>query len=97
MGRLAIVVGVVVLLVIGGGLTSQLMIGGQDSLFITQSSIPDASTLSAAPWQAEQLVLMVGFILFNLIGMGATVAILMWVLHWGVKRSEAEDAASASS
>lgn len=97
MRRLAIVVGVVIVLVIGGGLTSQIVSGGQNSLFITQSSIPDASTLSVAPWQAEQLVLLVGFILFNLIGMGVTIMIVMWVLHWGLKRSQAEEAAAADS
>jgi hypothetical protein len=82
-------------LIIGGGLTSQILAGGQGSLFITQSNTPDASTLAAAPWQTEQLVLFVGFILFNLIGMGVTVMIVMWLLHWGLKRSEAETAASA--
>ena len=94
MRRLAIVIGVVLVLVIGGGLTSQILSGGQDSLFITQSNIPDASTLSAAPWQTEQLILFIGFILFNLIGMGVTIMIVMWLLHLGLKRTEAEASAS---
>ena len=90
MKRLAIVVGVVVILLVGGGLTAQLLIGG-NSLIIQQSSIPDASVLAAAPWQSEQLVLFVGFILFNLIGMAATIAVVMWLLNWGVKKAEAEE------
>ena len=97
MRRLAIVAGVVIVLVIGGGLTSQIIAGGQHSLFITQSSTPDASTLAAAPWQSEQLVLFVGFILFNLIGMGVTIMIVMWFLHWGLKRSEANSSAPNES
>lgn len=97
MRRLAIVAGVVIVLVIGGGLTTQIIAGGGRSLFITQSTIPDASTLAAAPWQAEQLVLLIGFILFNLIGMGVTIMIVMWLLHWGVKRSEANSSASNES
>ena len=89
MKRLAIVVGIVVVLLISGGLTAQILIGG-DSLIITQSETPDASVLAAAPWQSEQLVLFIGFILFNLIGMAATIAIVMWFLHRGVKQGEAE-------
>ncbi len=87
MRRLAIVVGIVVVLLIGGGLTAQILVGG-DSLIIQQSEIPDASVLAAAPWQSEQLVLFIGFILFNLIGIAATIAVVMWFLHRGVKQVE---------
>ena len=90
MKRLAIVIGIVVILLVGGGLTAQILVGG-DSLFIQQSEIPDASTLSAAPWQSEQLVLFIGFIVFNLVGIAATIAVAMWFLHRGVKQVEAED------
>jgi hypothetical protein len=91
LNKLAVVAGVVILLLVGGGLTSQLIIGGGRSLFITQSAIPDASTLAAAPWQAEQLVLLIGFVLFNLVGMAATIALVMWFLHRGVKQSRATE------
>lgn len=91
MKRLAIIAGVVILLLISGGLTMQLMVGGgPNPLFIEQVSSADASTLEAAPWQSEQLVLLVGFILFNLIGMGVTIAVVMWFLHRGVKQAEVE-------
>ncbi len=90
MRRLAIVVGIVLVLLVGGGLTSQLLTGGGDSLVIQQTTMPDASTLSVAPWQAEQLLLLIGFILFNLIGMAATIAVIMWFLHRGVKQVQAE-------
>jgi hypothetical protein len=88
MKRLAIVVAAVLVLLIGGGLTAQILVGGGHSLFLTQSTDPDASVLSAAGWQAEQLVLFIGFILFNLIGIGATIALVMWILHRGVKEVE---------
>jgi hypothetical protein len=84
--RLAFVAVVVVVLLVGGGLTSMILVGGSRSLFIQQTDIPDASTMLAAPWQAEQLVLLVGFLLFNLIGMAATIAVVMWLLHRGVKQ-----------
>lgn len=86
MRRLVFVAVVVVVLLVGGGLTSMIIVGGGRSLFIQQTDIPDASTMLAAPWQAEQLVLLVGFILFNLVGMAATIAIVLWLLHRGVRQ-----------
>jgi hypothetical protein len=88
--RLAFVVGVVLLLLIGGGLTSQILVGGGNSLFLTQSAVPDASTLAAAPWQTEQLVILIGFILFNLIGIAVTLALVFWFLHRGVRSVRGE-------
>jgi hypothetical protein len=97
--KLLFVAVIVIVLLVGGGLTSMIMVGGGRSLFIQQTDIPDASTLMAAPWQAEQLVLLVGFILFNLIGMAATIAIVLWLLHRGVKqvRSDGETAITAAA
>ena len=91
MKRLAIVAAAVVILLAGGGLTAQILIGGSRSLFLTQSLDPDASVMAVASWQAEQLVLFIGFILFNLIGMGATIALVMWVLHRGVKEVQVKE------
>ena len=88
MKRLALLAVLVILLLAGGGLTSLLLGGsGLDSLFIVQTAAPDSSVLTAAPWQTEQLMLMVGFLLFNLVGMGLTIAIVLWLLHRGVKHS----------
>lgn len=93
---LAFIAGAVLVLIIGGGLTVQILAGGGNSLFIQQTTSPDASTLSAAPWQAEQLVIFIGFILFNLIGMGATIALVIWLLHRGVKQAQATETAVTS-
>lgn len=97
MRRLATVVAVVMLLIIGGGLTAELIAGDSiNSLFIRQSSIPDASTMATAPWQAEQLLLFIGFILFNLIGMAVTIMIVMWFLHRGVAKAKAQESSRSS-
>ncbi len=95
MRKLVFVAVTVIVLLVGGGLTSMILVGGGRSLFIQQTDIPDASTMAAAPWQAEQLVLLVGFLLFNLIGMAATIAIVLWLLHRGVKQVRANDAPPA--
>ncbi len=99
MKNLLIVVGIAVLLVIGGGLTAQLRSVGPDGslipFFLVQSDSPEASTLEAAPWQAEQLVIFIGFIVFNLIGIAATIALVMWFLHRGVKVAEATENTTA--
>lgn len=89
MKRLALLAVLVMLLLAGGGLTRLLLDGGLDGLFIVQTTAPDSSVLTAASWQTEQLMLMVGFILFNLVGMGLTIAIVLWLLHRGVKRTSA--------
>ena len=95
MRKLAIFVGFVLLLLIGGGLTAQFAaLRSGESLIpvlLVQSENPDASTLQMASWQGEQLFLLIGFILFNLIGIALTIAIVMWLLHRGVKVAEATE------
>jgi hypothetical protein len=88
MKRVAFVLGALLLVIIGGGLTAQIaQQGGRDAIpgFVIQTENPDASVFESVPWKAEQLVLLVGFLLFNLVGMGATIAIIMWLLHRQVK------------
>jgi hypothetical protein len=63
--------------------------------FLRQTSDPAASTDYATAWQAEQLFLLIGFILVNIIGIGATLAGLMWALSRGVKVAEAEEQAES--
>lgn len=81
-------VGALLLLIIGGGLTAQIaQQGGRDAIpvFVIQTENPDASVFESVPWKAEQLVLLVGFILFNLIGMAVTIMLVMWFLNRQVK------------
>lgn len=94
MRRLGILVGILGLLFVGGALSIMLAQGsGYDSSllpFLQTTSDAAGSTLSAEPWQAEQFFLLVVFILFNMLGIGATIAVVMWFLHRGVKVARAE-------
>lgn len=80
------------LLLIGGGLTAISQAGGLADVlpYLQTSNDTAASTAYAEPWQAEQLFLLVGFLVVNMVGIGATIAGLMWILHRGVKASTAE-------
>lgn len=93
MGRLSWFFLAFFILLAGGAFTVLLLDQGSDSLIpatIKQVEEPQASTFLATPGQAEQLVLATGFILFNLIGMAATIALLMWLGERGVRKARAE-------
>lgn len=92
----------VVLLIVlfaGGALTAQLTANqGAGVLPILEvTSSPDASRTVMQPWKAEQFFLMIGFILFNLIGIAATLALLFWLADRGIRRSKADAAAGAAT
>ena len=90
--RLTFLVAAAFLLAAGGFFTS-LFSGNElaDILpFLQQTSNREASTLYAESWQTEQLFLMIGFILFNMIGIAATLAVVMWFLNRGVQTAKAE-------
>ena len=42
-----------------------------------------------APWKAEQMFLFVGFIIFNLVGIGLTLMAIFWFLNWQIKTAKA--------
>lgn len=93
MRRLAILMVILMLLYAGGALSYLLRDQGSDDIIpatIQQVEDPQASTFVATPGQAQQLVLGTGFILFNMIGIGATIAILMWLGERGVRKVAAE-------
>ena len=98
MRRFALLIFILLLLIIGGGLTAQIASeGGQFQIpaVIRTTSNPDASVLDMTTWKAEQLFLLIGFVLFNLIGASVTLAIVFWLLHRQVKRAKATTADSA--
>lgn len=98
MRRLLFLVAALVILIAGGGLTMQLIAGGGDLLpVLEQVNAPDASPTTILPWKAEQFFLMVGFILFNLVGIGATLALLFWLADRGLKRSRAQQRAQTET
>lgn len=96
MKRLVILFAVVFILIIGGGLTSQLIASNGSVLpgLIRQTNNPDASALDMAPWKAEQLFLFIGFIVFNLVGITVTLMAIFWFLNWQVKQAAADAKAS---
>ncbi|MBK8027878.1 MAG: hypothetical protein IPK19_42515 [Chloroflexi bacterium] len=91
MRRFSILIGLVLLLLIGGGLTALLNTSdGQVLPILQQVGAPDASPTLMLPWKANQFIIMIGFILFNLVGMAVTLAIVLWFVDRGVRKSRAE-------
>jgi hypothetical protein len=97
--RLALLI--VILAILGAGGTLTALTGGDWSA----TSIPGAkvqcadaacSTFLAEPWEAGQFILLVGFILFNLIGIGATLALVFWFLNKQVANVKSDPAAAAT-
>jgi Na+/melibiose symporter-like transporter len=80
-----------IVLLAGGAMTSLLIAGGSQVLPILQQvSGPDASPTSVLPWKANQLFILIGFALFNLVGIAITLAVIFWAVDWGLKQSKAE-------
>lgn len=91
MRRLTILVVLIMVLLVGGGLTSLLIAsGGQVLPILQQVGAPDASPTTMMPWKANQFFILISFVLFNLVGIAVTIGILLWVIDWGVKRSKAD-------
>lgn len=97
MKRFTILVVLLLFLLAGGGLTAVLISTNGNVLPVLQQvGAPDASPTTMLPWKANQFFLLVAFALFNLVGIAVTIAIILWLIDWGVRRSRA-DAEAASS
>lgn len=101
MKRLVILIVVMAILIVGGGLSAQIAANNNNATsaipgLLKQTDNPDASVFEATPWQAEQLFLFVGFVLFNMIGMGVTLMAIFWFLNRGVAAAKAEESSSSS-
>lgn len=82
---------ILVILVIGGGLTAQLAARGGigDVLPVLQTvGNPSGSTTELTSQKAELLFLLIGFLVFNIVGIAVTLAAVFWFLHRGVKIAE---------
>ncbi len=92
MKRFGFVIVLLLILLVGGALTSLLIANsGSGVLPILQTvGSPEASPTVMTAWKANQLFALVGFILFNLVGMAVTIAVILWLLDRGVRRSKAE-------
>ncbi|MDE2750547.1 MAG: hypothetical protein OXI34_16445 [Chloroflexota bacterium] len=75
LGAVAIIL---VVLLAGGAITSNLL---SSDLAIQQTTDPSGDFLTATPDQAVAFILVTGFIIFNVIGAGLTLAILFWLLN----------------
>lgn len=85
------------LLIAGGFLTTLNQSGGIGNFlpFLRQTSDAAASTDVIESWQAEQLFLMLGFIMINVVGIAATLAGIFWFLNRGVAEAKAQAEAEA--
>ena len=90
MRRFTFFVVLILVLLAGGGLTSLLISsGGQVLPFLVQVNAPDADPTTMLAWKANQFFIFIAFVLFNLIGIAATLGILVWLIDWQLKRSKA--------
>lgn len=88
MKRLGILAGFVVILLVGGVITSGIL---PEFPVIIQSLNPDASVFEATPEQANLFFIWVGFVIVNLVGAGLTLAALFWAGSYFVKLVNQED------
>jgi hypothetical protein len=86
-------------MVLCGAISAGLLSDPLNGLLIRQTSNPDASPFTATPVQAMQIVLWVGFILFNMIGAALTLAAFFWLMSRSLSsvRRGAPAAAPASA
>lgn len=102
MKRLILLIIIIAILGAGGTLTALTGNGWSPAAIPgAKQQCADAacSVFMAEPWEAGQLLLLVGFILFNLIGIGATLALLFWFLSKqvaNVKGTSGGDAAAGA-
>ncbi|MDX2160687.1 MAG: hypothetical protein SF162_05120 [bacterium] len=95
MKRLFVFIALMMILLVGGGLTTQLLSNSGSLQFpvLTQTVQPDASPTTMLPWKAEQFFLLIGFVIFNLVGIAGTLALIFWFVDRGIRQGKAEKSA----
>ncbi len=78
MKALGAIIVILVVLLAGGAITSNLL---SSDLAIQQTTDPSGDFLTATPDQAVAFILVTGFILFNVLGAGLTLMIVFWLLN----------------
>lgn len=88
-----------VILVAGAGLTTQLISNDGGGLLPVLQIVgsPEASTSAVLPWKAEQLFLLIGFIVTSLIGFALVLAALFWFLDRGMRQARAQGRVDAAN
>lgn len=86
-----------VILIAGAGLTTQLLSNNGGGLLPVLQIVgsPEASTAAVLPWKAEQLFLLIGFIITSLIGFALVLAALFWFLDRGIRQARVQAKADA--
>ncbi len=90
MRKLGILIGLIAITVLCGAISAGLLNDPVSGLLIKQTSNPDASSFTATPVQAFQLVAWFGFVLFNIVGIALTIAAFFWLMNRslaGVRRA----------
>ncbi len=91
MKALGIVALVLIVLLAGGAITSNLL---SSDLAIQQTTDPSGDFLTATPDQAAAFILVTGFIIFNVIGAGLTLMLVFWLLNRQVSAARQQSNAS---
>lgn len=94
--RLLIFVGLLFLLVLGGGLTSAIVADGAGSLIPGALTITERAEGSPSQFGGNQgwwLFLVIGAVVFNLVGASLTGALIFWFLNREVERAKAQEPA----
>ena len=96
MRRLFIFLVILVILIIGGGLTAMIASsanGAADFLpVLTITADPNASSTIMQPWKAEQMFLFIGFVITSLIGMAVLLGIVFWLLDRSMQNTALKEA-----
>ena len=97
--RSVALLGIVIGILIVGGAFTIASTGDPGNLipFVQQSNNPSASTASIESWQAEQFFMLVTFLLFNLIGIGMTLAGIFYFISRQIVSTKAETETAAES
>ncbi|MFN8379223.1 MAG: hypothetical protein U0452_11190 [Anaerolineae bacterium] len=88
-----LILGIILVLVLTGGALTSYMLANNSTVpvpVLTTTVDPDASTTMMLGWKAEQLFILVSFLIFNLIGIAVTVALVIWYFDRGIQRSRIE-------
>ncbi len=87
------ILGILLVVVLTGGALTSYMLANNSTLpvpVLTTTVDPDASTTMMLGWKAEQLFILIAFLIFNLVGITLTVALLIWYFDRGIQRSRLE-------
>lgn len=89
--RQLVFIAIILAILVGGGLLTTQLTSSDESIIpvIQQTENPSGQVSTVLPWKAEQFFLLVGFVLVNVIGIGLTIALIMWFLDRGVRNARA--------